>query len=241
MNDKKVGRWTLARVLFVVGAIGGGAAGDGCSCDDDGPYVDNNGALHCGPECDQWAYACAGADPVCAPDDYTAGIVYGCQWTDKINCGIGGDTGADGAEADVDDGGDAEVDSGVDSSGGDQLCDDWDPDPYVTYNRRTNRYEIDQALVDDLNTNPLPLTECDEARFRLLSGGYWEIVDIGQDDLVRHLGFTEHDSIRSVNGYDLQTAQDVEDAWLDLRDETLFTVVVLRSGTVLTRSYEIVP
>jgi hypothetical protein len=119
------------------------------------------------------------------------------------------------------------------------ICAGWDPDSYVAYNRATNRYEIDQVLVNDLNTNPFPLTDCDDARAQLVSGGYYELVHIGRDDLARHLGFVEHDVIRSINGYDLRLPQDYDNAMTDLRDDTSFTVVITRSGTTRTLRYDV--
>lgn len=239
-------RWTLTRILFVVGMVGGGVAGDGCGCNDDGPYIDGDDELQCG-ECGQYAYRCEVNGEVyaeCAPDDPSVTMLGCTWWTEKKECYFGDTAGGTAGEDEGsgDDGVSAgEVDSGVDSSGGEDLCDTWDPDSHVTYNRITHKYEIDQVLVDDLNTNPLPLLDCDTTRSQMVSGGYYEFVHVGRDDLATHLGFVEHDAIHSINGHNLLLPDDYEDALTDLRDDTSFTVTFVRNGSTLTRIYQVVP
>jgi type II secretory pathway component PulC len=75
----------------------------------------------------------------------------------------------------------------------------------------------------------------------MVSGGYYRLVHIGQDDLARHLGFVEGDEIRNINGHNLLLPQDYEDALVDLRDDTAFTVILVRSGTSRTLRYVVVP
>jgi hypothetical protein len=232
-------RWSFARILFVVSAAGAGVAGDGCGCDEDAPYVDDSGELQCGDDCRQYAYACQDGRGVCAPDDYTAGVVWNCQWTEKKECfggvgdtGPGGETGLDGGEA-----GDPSGNSGADTTAGDPVCAQWDPDSHVLYNRQTKTYEIDQVLVDDLQADASPLTECDGARRELLSGGYWQVVGIEQDDLARHLGLAEGDRIRAINGIDLRLPEDYLTALTQLQNATTFVLSVTRGTRTVSLNY----
>lgn len=226
--ERNIGSWkALVRVAVVVGFIGGAvAAGEGCDCNGTGPYVDANG-LHCG-DCPQYAYRCTDGSKdwaICAPDDLSAGMQC-AWWTEKKECeGIGSGTA----------GGDGGSDDGGDSGG--SLCASWDPDSYVAFNRTTGKYEIEEQLRTDLNANPLPLTECDSARMKMVSGGYYEFYNVGRDDLAVHLGFQEGDILKNVNGYDLVVPEDYLDALDALKSADEFEATVTRRGATVTLRY----
>lgn len=221
------------RVAVVVGAIGASFGGEGCSCDS-GPYVDNNDVLQCG-DCPQYAFRCVNQEPVCAPDGPSAEMQGCTSWTEVKDCApSGGETGGD------DGGDDGEADGGESSSGGEPYdCGDWDPDAAVTYNSTLQIYRVDDEFVADLKLDPLPLTECDCTKAKMVSGGYFELYHVCMGDLAYHLGFQQGDIIEEVNRYELLVPKDYLDAYDALKDETEFEVVIDRQGTPITLKYRV--
>ncbi len=222
------GSFEILRIGVLMAGIGGLGVGlattEGCGSTS-GPSTNNNGDLVCN-ECDQYAYKCTNKGPVCAPDDITAGVQLNCQsWTEKKDCtgNSGGSGGADGG-----------------SGGQGSSCGTWDPDALVAYNRNTREFEVDQQLLDDLETD-LTVLDCDSARARILSGGYYQMHSMGRDDLSFHLGLRNGDVIKAVNGYDLETPDDYLAAYTALKGTTTsFDLEVVRGGVTITVNYEIV-
>ncbi len=213
--------------MVAFGGLGIGlATAQGCGSSS-GPEV-VNGQLKCG-DCDQYAYNCDGT-AVCAPDDYTAGVGFSCYtWSEKKDCTHNAPSGTEGAD-----------DGGSDDGGQGSNCGSWDPDALVAYSRTTRKYEVDQQLIDDLEADRT-LLDCDSARARLVSGGYYELHSVGRDDLSSHLGLRSGDIIKSVNGYDLLNEADYLAAYAALDGTTTeFELEVDRGGRIITIKYVIV-
>ena len=216
----------IGAMMTVFGGLGVGLAAQGCGTN--GPTTDSSGNLQCG-DCVQYAYNCTNRGPVCAPDDVTAGVQLNCQsWTEKKDCTHGNSGGSGGAEG------------GSDDWGQGANCSSWDPDALVAYNRSSRKYEVDQQLLDDLEVDRT-LLDCDSARAKILSGGYYELYRVGRDDLSSHLGLRTGDVIKSVNGYDLRNESDYLAAYAALDGTTTdFELVIDRGGRIITLKYEIV-
>ncbi len=120
------------------------------------------------------------------------------------------------------------------------MCQDWDPDAYIFYNRATRTFEIDESLVNELKVAPFLVPACDGSMVLAASGGHFELVEAGPDDLARHLGFSVGDVIQSVNGQTLLLPDDLFDAMSAQWDATSFVVKVKRAGAIITLRYEIV-
>lgn len=220
----------IGAMMAAFGGLGVGlATAEGCGTN--GPTVDSAGSLQCG-DCRQYAYNCTNRDPVCAPDDVTAGVQLNCQsWTEKKDCTQGNTGGSGGADG----GSDGGSDGGQGAS-----CSSWDPDSLVAYNRSTRRYEVDQQLVDDLELDRT-LLNCDSARAEIQSGGYYQLYNVGRDDLAFHLGLRNGDIIKKVNGIALVTPDDYMNAYASLNGTTTsFVLSVERHGSIITLKYEIV-
>jgi hypothetical protein len=230
----------FARIVAVTIGIGASVSGEGCACDDPTtPSGGPNGEIDCN-ECTPFAYECSGDKFVCAPNATTA-LEVGCLGASQVkNCYSSGDTeGVD--EGGGGGGGGVGGADGADTTGGPSGCENWDPDSYVGFNRRTQKYEVDQTLVDDLNADPGLLTGCDSARSRVLSGGYYELYVVDPADLATQLGLQDADVIKSVNGYDLQWPSDYFQAFDALHEQSSFSLTFERGGTAYTSSYSIVP
>jgi hypothetical protein len=160
-------------------------------------------------------------------------------WDDKVLCAIAGDTGGGTDDPDTGGGGGSADGSGADETGTTGMCENWDPDSYVNYNRATRRFEVDRVLLNDLLASPLQMTECDTTRSQIRSGGFFELIHVAPDDLATHLGLIEHDTLKSINGYTLRLPSDYEAAYAALATGTLYTLIVERAGRPITLKYEV--
>jgi hypothetical protein len=121
----------------------------------------------------------------------------------------------------------------------------WDPSPYITYNSRSQVYEIDEQLVQALEDTGFSQLGLDSARLVAITShsphyGYLQLVDVDANDLAYLLGLRTHDILISISGYDLGTFEDQLDAYIALQTESEFLLTIDRSGTTMRLSYEIV-
>jgi hypothetical protein len=121
----------------------------------------------------------------------------------------------------------------------------WNPSPYITYNSRTQVYEIDEQLVQALEDTGFSQLGLDSARLEAITShsphhGYLQLVDVDTHDLAYMLGLRTHDILLSMSGYDLGTFEDQLDAYIALQTESEFLLTIDRSGTTMRLSYEIV-
>lgn len=123
--------------------------------------------------------------------------------------------------------------------------DSWDPASNVSYNVVTGECEIDEGFVTSLMEDGFAPLSLDSARLVLstVSGysGYYELDNVGSGDLADVIGLQDADIIISVNGYDLNTTDEQLDAYQALKSETELTLLVRRSGSLVTIVYVIVP
>jgi hypothetical protein len=228
---------TLARVAAVMFAVGLAATTEGCDCNNSGPSLDPNGDPQC-HDCPQYAYKCLSPDSaVCAPDGPSASMLCPSgQWDPqktKDCSGSWGDTGGHGT-------GDT---GGLDETVGDETsaydCSNWDLDTYVHYDDSTRTYLVADDLVGAMKLDPMLITECDEARMKMVSGGYYEFYNIAPGDLADVLGFKNGDILLEVNRHDLVIPEDYQSALVELWDETEFTAEVSRGGQPVVLLYEV--
>jgi hypothetical protein len=116
----------------------------------------------------------------------------------------------------------------------------WDPGSHVTYDPHRGHYVVDAAFVDDLKDDWASLGNDAAYLQETSSGGYYEILDVARGDLAHAMGLQSGDTLRNVNGYDLGTLGEVLDAYIELYDETEFTLEVIRGSTLVTLEYVIV-
>ena len=233
---RKHRRARIHAIAFGVATLlGATTEGVGCGDDPTSPTVDENGVLQCG-ECKQVAFLCVDVygNPFtkCAPDAPTANAAGCAAASQELSCWESGDT-------ESVDGGDVSGDGADETAASSSPCDDWDPDAAVTYNRSTAKYEIDEQFTDDLAADPSLLFGCDSTRPMMVSGGYFELVNIGAGDLAAQLGLQDGDKLVSVNGYTLQWAEDYETAYGALYQSTSFALTFVRNGTTRTYNYVI--
>jgi len=115
----------------------------------------------------------------------------------------------------------------------------WDPGASVAYNSQTHKYEVDDSFVASLFDNPDQLL-FDSARLVEQSSGAWVFDDIQTGDLAYLLGLQDGDKPMVINSYSLQSIDDILTALVQLKSETSFNLTILRGGTPLTLSYEVV-
>jgi hypothetical protein len=94
-------------------------------------------------------------------------------------------------------------------------------------------WTITEALADDWRAAPTSV-----ARLREVPGG-WQIV-AAKTRPAYHLGLRSGDVIVSANGHALATRAQLLMAWMDLRNDEVFTLVLLRDGVQRTHTYRIV-
>jgi membrane-associated protease RseP (regulator of RpoE activity) len=102
----------------------------------------------------------------------------------------------------------------------------------------SNLWYIDDAFWEYLFQDTTPLWNCDSGRVSD-EGDYWEWSDIASGDLADELGFENGDQIVQIDGITIETADDAFRVFEENASATTHTVVLIRSGTPFTFSYQI--
>ncbi len=113
----------------------------------------------------------------------------------------------------------------------------WTPGSFVSQNQ-SGTYEIDQGGWDDLLDHPGQLLH-DGARVHPVPGGGYSFTGIQSGDFFDQLGFQNGDQVSEINGRRIRTDADAWSAYNDFYSSTTFRVVVSRSGSPVSLSYEI--
>lgn len=115
----------------------------------------------------------------------------------------------------------------------------WDPSSNVSVNSTNGHYEVDDSFVAMLKDDP-GLILLDSARVDLNTSGDLELGGVATGDLADVLGLQSGDVLVSVNGYSLNSLDDLAEAYFNLEDATTFTLTIMRNGVSMQLTYDVV-
>ena len=119
-------------------------------------------------------------------------------------------------------------------------CTNWDPASNVTLT--SGVYHVSNGFWNNLIDDASPLLDCDDARFKLQTGGGWKLDEVSSGDLADELGLEDDDEIEEIDGVAVDDFQDILDAFGELRYEIVGTeidVKIKRNGRPKTLTYTV--
>lgn len=104
-----------------------------------------------------------------------------------------------------------------------------------------NNYEIDKALVDKVLANPMAVAKGARVVPAVKNGkpDGFKLYAIRPSSVYSKLGLTNGDTIQSINGFDLTTADKALEVYTKLREATSLEMEVTRRGKPVTLKYQI--
>lgn len=114
----------------------------------------------------------------------------------------------------------------------------WKPGSYVVYDEDSHTHQIARELFLSVIADPSLLLN-DRARLEW-RGDRFEFVTIAEGDLASALGFMDGDALVEVNGHPLSTFGEIASAYDDLREQSSFTVTIVRDEATVVLSFLVV-
>jgi general secretion pathway protein C len=104
-----------------------------------------------------------------------------------------------------------------------------------------NNYEIDKALVDKVLANPMAVAKGARVVPAVKNGqpDGFKLYAIRPSSVYAKLGLTNGDTLQSINGFELTSADKALEVYTKLREATSLEVSVTRRGKPLTLKYSI--
>lgn len=104
-----------------------------------------------------------------------------------------------------------------------------------------NNYEIDKSLVDKVLANPMAIAKGARVVPAVKNGkpDGFKLYAIRPSSVYSKLGLTNGDTIQSINGFDLTTADKALEVYTKLREATSLEMEVQRRGKPVTLKYTI--
>ncbi len=104
-----------------------------------------------------------------------------------------------------------------------------------------NHYEIDRKLVDSVSANPMGVAKGARVVPAVKDGkpDGFKLYAIRPSSVFSKLGLQNGDTLQSINGFDLTSAQNALEAFTKLREATSLEVSITRRGKVEKLSYSI--
>lgn len=104
-----------------------------------------------------------------------------------------------------------------------------------------NNYEIDKALVDKILANPMAVAKGARVVPAVKNGkpDGFKLYAIRPSSVYSKLGLTNGDTIQSINGFELTTADKALEVYTKLREATSLEMEVTRRGKPVTLKYQI--
>jgi general secretion pathway protein C len=104
-----------------------------------------------------------------------------------------------------------------------------------------NNYEIDKALVDKVLANPMGVAKGARVVPAVKDGkpDGFKLYAIRPSSVYSKLGLTNGDTLHSINGFELTTADKALEVYTKLREATSLQVEVTRRGKPTTLNYRI--
>ena len=104
-----------------------------------------------------------------------------------------------------------------------------------------NNYEIDKALVDKVLANPMAVAKGARVVPAVKNGkpDGFKLYAIRPSSVYSKLGLTNGDTIQSINGFELTTADKALEVYTKLREATSLEMEVTRRGKPVTLKYQI--
>jgi general secretion pathway protein C len=104
-----------------------------------------------------------------------------------------------------------------------------------------NNYEIDKSLVDKVLANPMGVAKGARVVPAVKNGkpDGFKLYAIRPSSVYAKLGLTNGDTLQSINGFDLESADKALEAYTKLREATSLTVEITRRGKPMTLKYSI--
>lgn len=112
---------------------------------------------------------------------------------------------------------------------------DWSPESEIQLFMGV--YYMDGDFISGMVNDPAILLDCDDARFRPLALGGFEVVNADDGELLYELGLRNGDKPLELNGLPLDTFEDGAVAFGELYGESTFELYLLRGTAYVTLDY----
>ena len=114
----------------------------------------------------------------------------------------------------------------------------WTPGSFVAYDEASRTHEIDRDFLLNVLDEP-HLLLLDRARLEW-RGDRFEFEGIDRGNLADLLGFVDGDALSEINGYPLSTMEEIANAYEALREQSEFSVSIVRDEATLVLTYRII-
>lgn len=95
-------------------------------------------------------------------------------------------------------------------------CSSWNPSASISHGDVSDHIYVDRELIEALTRDPEPLRSCDDAIFVRHTAGGYVVAGSSAGEMLYELGLRDGDLLQSINGYALNTPEDIAVAYTQL-------------------------